>query len=463
LISRKYLAVTLFALIIPAFAFAQTKRTRPGVPAQRPGATVQRPGATASGLKLSAEDMALVIRGLELPPETVSTLESDPEERRKFARDIRQMLAMAEEAKSLGYAARPELKLQLELARAFVIAQTYFKQRQSEGATNAEQVASQAEIDALLKEPAQQHQFADFVEDYRKNGPGRGAPITDEQRRQLSQHYGRVMVGLRKGSAAGLAADRKTQLLVMLQQSRLLAGAYSKELAPKFKATETEVDAYIAAHPEYDTKASHAKAEDLLRRVRAGEDFAALAKEFSQDPGSKAEGGDLAWFGHGMMVKPFEDAAFALKGGEVSGIIESPFGYHIIKVEERRMQPGDDGKPVEQVHARHILVRYNSARRDPNLPPRSPREDARAVVEEEKRDHAFNEIAARRNVRVAEDYEVGASAEAAIPANAPAVATPAAVSKSPANTKTTAQPQAQARGSATRPAPARRAPAKRSH
>src|SRR5947209_10241506 len=163
----------------------------------------------------------------------------------------------------------------------------------------------------------------------------------------------------------------------MLQQSRLLAGAYSKEITPRLKASDAEVDAFIAAHPEYDSTPARQKAEDLLKRVRAGEDFTALAKEFSEDPGSRAQGGDLGWFGRGQMIKEFEDAAFALKRGEVSGVVESPFGYHIIKVEEHRRQMNDDNTVTEQVRARHILVLYNHAPRDPNSPP-SRRENRRA-------------------------------------------------------------------------------------
>jgi parvulin-like peptidyl-prolyl isomerase len=453
LISKKFLSVLLYVLIIPAIVFAQTTRRRPGNAAHRPAT------APVSAVQLSAEDMALVIRGLELPPEAVSTLESDPAERQKFARDIRQMLALADEAKSLGYAVRPDLKLQLELARSFVIAQAYFKQQQQAGATTPEQVASQAEIDSLLKEPAQQQQLADFIEDYRKNGPGDGAPITDEQRKQLSQHYGRVMVGMRKGVSAGLAAERETQLLVMLQQSRLLAGVYSKDLQPKYKATEAEVDAFVAGHPEYDTKVVRAKVEDLLRRARAGEDFAALAKEFSQDPGSKTNGGDLGWFGRGMMVKEFEDAAFALKAGEVSGVVETQFGFHIIKVEERRTQAGTDGKPSEEVHARHILVMYNSTPRDSGGPPRPPREAARAAIEDEKRERVFNEIATRRNVSVAEDFKVNRDIDKGVPTTTTAEPVPAKTLTQP-----TAKTQAtQGKRPTTRTTPARRTPAKRGH
>ena len=157
----------------------------------------------------------------------------------------------------------------------------------------------------------------------------------------------------------------------MLQQARLLAGAYSNEW-PRFKATEAEVDAYIASHPELDTKESREKVEDILRRARAGEDFAALAREFSTTPAARTNGGDLGWFGRGVMVKPFEDAAFAFKAGEVSGVVETQFGFHIIKVEERAGTTGGAGTG-EQVRARHILVRFNSRPAKPGSPPQSPR------------------------------------------------------------------------------------------
>lgn len=79
-------------------------------------------------------------------------------------------------------------------------------------------------------------------------------------------------------------------------------------------------------------KAARAKADDLLRQVRAGGDFAALAKANSQDPGSAGNGGDLGFFSRETMVKPFADAAFALKEGEVSEVVESEFGFHVIRL-----------------------------------------------------------------------------------------------------------------------------------
>lgn len=77
------------------------------------------------------------------------------------------------------------------------------------------------------------------------------------------------------------------------------------------------------------------KIKELQNRLKNGEDFASLAKEFSEGP-SKTSGGDLGNFKRGQMVKPFEDAAFALKPGEISDVVETKFGYHLIKVVEKK-------------------------------------------------------------------------------------------------------------------------------
>jgi len=79
------------------------------------------------------------------------------------------------------------------------------------------------------------------------------------------------------------------------------------------------------------------KAAGILKELRAGEDFAEMARKYSEDS-TAAQGGDLGWFARGKMVKPFEDAAFALKAGAVSAPVETPFGVHIIQVMERAPQ-----------------------------------------------------------------------------------------------------------------------------
>jgi peptidyl-prolyl cis-trans isomerase C len=80
-----------------------------------------------------------------------------------------------------------------------------------------------------------------------------------------------------------------------------------------------------------------AKAEAILKELRNGADFSKLAKDKSQDPGSAAKGGDLGFFGRGRMIKPFEDTAFGMaKAGDISEVIESPFGFHIIRLDEKK-------------------------------------------------------------------------------------------------------------------------------
>jgi peptidyl-prolyl cis-trans isomerase D len=98
-----------------------------------------------------------------------------------------------------------------------------------------------------------------------------------------------------------------------------------------------------------DKEAARKKATELLARLRADPNqFESLAREFSKDPGSAAKGGDLGWFGRGMMVKPFEEAAFALAPGTISDVVESDFGFHLIRVTDSKgggVKSFDEARP----------------------------------------------------------------------------------------------------------------------
>ena len=89
------------------------------------------------------------------------------------------------------------------------------------------------------------------------------------------------------------------------------------------------------------------KIEDILAKAKAGADFAELAKQYSEDTGSKDNGGLYENFPRGQMVKPFEDAAFSVPVGEFSGVVETDFGYHILKVVDRKKET----RPFEEVRA----------------------------------------------------------------------------------------------------------------
>jgi peptidyl-prolyl cis-trans isomerase C len=100
-------------------------------------------------------------------------------------------------------------------------------------------------------------------------------------------------------------------------------------------------------------QAKRQQAEQIARRAAAGEDFAALATEFTEEPGGKERGGDLGWFGRGRMVQQFEEAAFKLQAGQVSPVVETPYGYHVIKVEDRRQQPIGENRAAFREEAKN--------------------------------------------------------------------------------------------------------------
>lgn len=97
---------------------------------------------------------------------------------------------------------------------------------------------------------------------------------------------------------------------------------------------------------EQELEEARKKAEEVLAKVRAGGDFAQLAREYSDDPGSAQKGGDLGWVGRGRTVPAFEQAAFALSKGQVSDLVKTTYGFHIIKVEDKREAKV---RPLEEV------------------------------------------------------------------------------------------------------------------
>jgi peptidyl-prolyl cis-trans isomerase C len=148
------------------------------------------------------------------------------------------------------------------------------------------------------------------------------------------------------------------------------------EIAPKISVQPNDVTNFYKQNPtEFEqpelVRASHIlisapanadaaartsarqKAAGVLKRAKGGEDFAALAREFSQDPGSAANGGELGLFTQGDMVGPFNDAAFTLPVGAISDLVETEFGFHIIKVLEKqaaRAVPLDEARPAIERH-----------------------------------------------------------------------------------------------------------------
>jgi len=115
------------------------------------------------------------------------------------------------------------------------------------------------------------------------------------------------------------------------------------EMPEQFKLSHVLLYPNVSENKKEETKE---KLQTILKRIREGEDFAELARKYSQDPGTAADGGDLGYFTREIMFPEFSEAAFSLNAGEISGIVETQLGFHIIKVEDIK---GDE------IRARHIL------------------------------------------------------------------------------------------------------------
>lgn len=140
----------------------------------------------------------------------------------------------------------------------------------------------------------------------------------------------------------------RTRPLVSEEQIRAAFQSQQGALGTR-PATVTLQQVIIEPQPTDSARAAaRAEAEDVVRQLAEGGDFEVLARRFSDDPGSKEHGGDLGWFKRGRMVPKFENVAFALRPGEISPIVETEFGFHIIKVEKAR---------GAERQARHILIR----------------------------------------------------------------------------------------------------------
>jgi len=174
--------------------------------------------------------------------------------------------------------------------------------------------------------------------------------------------------------------------------------AYYNDNAERYRLPDQRRISYVQMPiepSEQDMAVVKERAAAVLEKARAGEDFAALAIQYSEGP-SGPTGGDLGTFTKGDMVAEFSEAAFALEPGEISDLVETTFGIHIIKVEEKTTS--DSGEP--QIHARHILFKGTTS--DETIDQLFSQ--AESIVSESRKEDGSFELAAE-----AAGYEVASS------------------------------------------------------
>lgn len=234
--------------------------------------------------------------------------------------------------------------------------------------TVGDQKVTEAQFDDMVSSlPAQYQQMA------------RGAG-----KRQFAEQMVQVMVLSQEAEKRKMDQDPKLKQALAFQRENLLASALFQSMQEAAKVDDAAVEKYfnehkgdyevlkarhilirvkgapmqaIAGKPELTDEEALAKAQAIRKRLEAGEDFATVAKAESDDAGSGAQGGDLGEFRRGMMVPPFEAAAFAAKVNEVTEPVKTPFGYHLIKVESHATKSLDEVKPEIEKKLRPEIAR----------------------------------------------------------------------------------------------------------
>jgi hypothetical protein len=362
------------------------------------GIIVQRKLSAASPSNFTKEDVTKIL-GDMLPPQQLAQFKADPKAKEEFRKNLIRLLAISAEAEQRGLFQKPETRKQLEIVYLQVIADYWSKT--DEGKKNP---VKKEDVEAFYKEKPTA--FDDFVAgqpNFKK------APNLEG----LKQQYGEICVNKQRAEAAGVPNRRDFQLQLKLIQANAVANDVVQQIQSTINPTDPEVQAFYDSHKaEFDElKASHIlistmpkqpqpgpdgqapkempkpltkeeakkKALEILAKVQGGGDFAKLAQENSDDPGSKTKGGDLGFFRSGQMVKPFEDAAKSLKPGEVTkDLVETQFGFHIIKLTERRVAPLDDAMKAE----------------------------IRERIKRDKLDAKLDELAQRYKIQVAADFDI---------------------------------------------------------
>ena len=181
---------------------------------------------------------------------------------------------------------------------------------------------------------------------------------------KVEEYFGTTMSRIRRNYREDI--EKNLRIQTVQQQKFANVKVTRREVEEFFKTNRDSIGklpesvdlSHILIEPKAGEEAQKAALEKITairQQILDGADFAALAKENSEDPGSAARGGDLGFMARGGFVREFEKAAFALEPGEVSNIVKTQYGYHIIRLEEKR---------GEKIHTRHILITMKPTRED---------------------------------------------------------------------------------------------------
>lgn len=377
---------------------------------------------------ISREEVELLLVDVaKTNPMVLKRFADDPEMKKQQLESLKRLLAFASEAIKEGLAEEPTNRQELQNIRAEVEAVNYDQEKnRGKGPMSPFGFITEREVgDFWSQMPAKREaEFQEFLATKitfikASGNVDADREVTAEEKEQARQLFAKMKIyenefdeKSRSGTLpAGLA--KKVALQVKLQQAQFLARLLSAKITEKTKATDEGISAYISTHPELGVAAARTRAEALLRRAKANEDFAKLANEFSQDPGNidrsgAAQGGLYKDVPKGKMMPSFEAAALALVPGQVGpDLVETDYGYHILKLERKGVTKDAAGNSVETYDVRHIL--FSTTIKDPTNPGGTDvpvRQYVRKKLESEKESRLVAELVKSNQISVPDDFTV---------------------------------------------------------
>lgn len=351
----------------------------------------------------------------------VSQIAERAESRQAFLKGLREYLALAAEARREGLTDDENFKINFEYKKNLLLADLY---RAKLTAAEAKYyVVPKESLDDVWKNAENEKQFETDMETLRAIqsavakargdeaviGKLQGGSLTKARENWANT---KVLSEMAKRDAEFMAKPELNLRIKILEAGILSADYLRKHWTEKIKAAPREISDFLGAHPEYDVRKKRETAETVLRKALAGEDFARLAAEYSEDRATKTKGGLYENVSRDVLWTEVEAAALALENGRIADrIIETNTGFHIIKLENKQTKKNADGSEAVSFSVRHILLQKgfeDPANINPNVPSPfiSAEELAKNEIEREKRNRFVDEIIRRNNISLPEDFTV---------------------------------------------------------
>ena len=394
---------------------------------------------SAGNASLTEEEIQLILA--DQRPLQLEGLKENKERRAGLLDTFKQSLAFAAAARAYGLDKDPDIKAEMKNQAKEVLAASYdYKMNVNKGPAPPLGYVTEEQIKQFWESGSwferffnsKESNFQSFVNTKinlaKRNGrlPENAEPKKEEleaardrySRTQITYELAKAKLKEVKATGDQKTKDewnrfeRKVAVQTKMQHNDLLARIYAREvLAKKVAVTEEEVSAYLKKNPQLENKAEKKKkAQDVLKEVLDDGNFEELAKEHSDDPGSKNRGGLYEGVTEGRFAPQFEAAVAKLKPGEISkDVVETDFGFHIIKLVKRGMAKGNDGKAKNTYDVQHILI--GTMITDPDNPQKQPVSAAiyaRTKLETEKQKKIIDGILKDNKVSVPEDFKVPA-------------------------------------------------------